>query len=122
MGKYANPVVMDAALNRVATANLMVAMDGQPASYAAAQAGKLVESAMVGGDFTLAAGDVSGRKVTIAAKSSLAVLTAGTGNHVALLDTATSTLLYVTTCPDQALASGGTVSIAAWAVEIGNPV
>jgi len=122
MGKFASTAVIDGSLNVVASATLMVVTNGQPATYAAAQAGKLVASAMVGGDFALAAGDVSGRKVTIAAKSGLAVLADGTGNHVSLLDVAGTRLLYVTTCPDQALVSGGTVSIAAWAVEIGDPV
>jgi hypothetical protein len=121
MGKFVSNAVLDASLNAVATANLQIAMNGQPATYAAAVAGKLCEVAMAPGDFTIANGDVSGRKTTIAAKAGLAVDVAGTADHVVLLNTTTSTLLYVTTCPAQALVMGGTISVGAWAVEINQP-
>ena len=122
MSKFASTAVLDGSLNIVGSATRMVALSGQPASYAAADAGRLAEAALAPGDFTLAVGDVSGRKVSIAAKSGLSVVTAGTADHVALLDTAGSRLLYVTTCPAQALVAGGQVSIAGWSVEIGAPV
>ena len=122
MGKFVHSDVLDGALNIVATATRMVALSGQPGSYAAADTGRLAEATLTGGDYALAAGDVSGRKVTIAAKAGLAVVAAGTADHVALLDPATSRLLYVTTCPSQALPSGGTVSFGAWSVEVGAPV
>ena len=121
MSKFANNDVLDGSLSVVATATRMVAVSGQPANYAAADAGKLAEATLTGTDFTLAAGDISGRKVTVAAKSGLSVITAGTADHIALLDPALSKLLYVTTCPAQALVDGGTVSIASWAVEVGAP-
>ncbi|QMW23381.1 hypothetical protein [Sandaracinobacteroides saxicola] len=120
MGKWVADVVLDGALNIVAGATRMVAVNGQPASFAAANAGKLAEAVMAPADFTLAAGDVSGRKVTVAAKNGLAVLSNGSADHVALLDA--TRLLYVTTCPVQSLPTGGTVNFAAWAVEIGAPV
>jgi hypothetical protein len=122
MAKFASNDVLDGSLNIVGAATRMVAVSGQPASYAAADSGRLAEAALAGGDFTLAAGLVSGRRVNIAAKSGLSVLAAGTADHVALLDGANSRLLYVTTCPAQALVAGGTVSIAGWSVEIGAPV
>ena len=121
MAKFVNPAVLDSALNIVATATRMVAISGQPATYAAAEAAKLAEVTLAAGDFALATGDVSGRKVTVAAKSGLGVIAAGTADHIALLDPATSALLYVTTCPAQALPVGGTVSIGTWSVEIENP-
>lgn len=120
--KFSSNAVLDGALNVVRSATRMVATSGQPASYAAADAGRLAEAQLAPADFTLAVGDVSGRKVTIAAKSGLAVVAAGTADHVALLDPVTSTLLYVTTCPAQALVPGGTVALAAWSVEINAPV
>ena len=76
---------------------------------------------MAPGDFGIANGDVSGRKVVVAAKSGLPVVAAGTVDHVSLLDPSTSTLLYVTTCPAQAIVAGGTVSLASWQVEINQP-
>jgi len=122
MPKFASTDVINGSLNIVASATRMVALNGQPASYAAANSGKLVQVDLVSGDFTLAAGDISGRKVSIAAKAGLAVIAPGTADHVALLDVAGSRLLYVTTCPSQALVTGGLISIAGWAVEIGAPV
>jgi predicted aspartyl protease len=121
MAKFVNPAVLNQALNEIATANLMVAINGQPASYAAAQSGKLAETALSAGDFTQANGDVNGRKVTIAAKTGAAIIAAGTANHIALLDTAGSRLLYVTTCPAVTLPASGTVNFEAWKVEIGDP-
>jgi hypothetical protein len=122
MSKFASTAVLDAGLNVVGSATRMVAVSGQPTSYAAADAGRLAEAAMVPGDFSLAAGDISGRKVSVAAKTGLSVVAAGTADHVALLDAAGSRLLYVTTCPAQALVTGGQVSIAGWSVEIGAPL
>lgn len=121
MGKFIDPTALDATLNQIATATVMVATAGPPATYAAADAGKLAEAALVPADFTLAAGDVSGRKVTVAAKANVAVTAAGTADHISLLDPASSRLLYTTVCPAQALAVGGTVSFAAWAVEVADP-
>lgn len=122
MAKFASTDVLDGSLIVAAGATRLVATNGQPATFAAANAGKLAEATLAGGDFSFAAGDISGRKVTIAAKSGLAVIASGTADHVALLDVAGSRLLYVTTCPAQALAIGGTVSIASWAIEVGAPV
>ena len=122
MSKFASNDVIDGSLYIVAAATRLIALNGQPASFAAADAGKLVQAALGPGDFSLATGDVSGRKVMIAAKASLAVLAAGTADHIALLDVAGSRLLYVTTCPAQALVVGGQVSIAGWSIEIGAPV
>ncbi len=122
MAKFASNDVLDGSLNLVRAATRLVAVNGQPASYAAADSGRLAEAALAGADFGLAAGDISGRKVSVAAKSGLSVIAAGTADHIALHDAATSRLLYVTTCPPQALVSGGTVSIAGWSIEIGAPV
>lgn len=69
-------------------------------------------------EITLAVGDVSGRKMTIAAKLAIAVSVAGTGNHVAI-DNGTD--FFVTTATSQAVSSGGTVDIATWKDEIASP-
>ena len=123
MGKAVHSDVLDGALNVVkAAATRMVALAAQPADYAAANAGKLAEAIMASGDFTLAVGDVNGRKAIVAAKSGLSVIAAGTANHVALVDPGTSRLIYVTTCPAQAVVTGGTVDFAAWDIEMGDPV
>lgn len=121
MAKWVANEVLDAALGVIAGATRMVALNGQPASFAAANAGKLAEAAMAPGDFVLANGDVSGRKVSVAAKANVAVGAAGTADHIALVDPVGQRLLYVTTCPAQGLPVGGTVSFSGWSVEIGAP-
>ncbi len=123
MAKFVNTDVLDAALSVVRTATKMVALANQPADYATATAQTLASVTMAPADFLAAyAGAVDGRRTTVGVKSGVAVSTAGTAAYVALTDPGTSRLLYVTTCPAQALVLGGTVSFSAWDVEIGNPV
>ncbi len=122
MAKWASNEVMDAALAVVAAATRMLAVAGQPASYAAAWAGRLAEASVGAGDFAVGAGDASGRKVAVAPKDGAAVMAASTADHVALVDHVGGRLIYVTTCPAQALPMGGTVNFQGWSVEIGAPV
>jgi hypothetical protein len=119
MAKFASDTFLDGALNILKNnGNRMVALPSQPADYAAADAAKLAQVTMASGDYTLADGLTSGRRVTVAAKTGVSITTSGTANHLAILDTVNSRLLYVTTCPSQGVTSGGTVSFDAWDVEI----
>jgi hypothetical protein len=122
MGKWVADQVLDGALQVIAGADRLYALAGQPLNFSMADSGKLAEAMLTLGDFAVAAGDVSGRKVTVAGKAGVQVTATATADHVALVDTQNSRLLYVTTCPPQALAAGGTVTFDAWAVEIGAPV
>lgn len=121
MGKWVADQVLDGALAVIAAADLAVALETQPTSFAGALSGRLAEVPLVAADFSVGPGDSSGRKITVAAKTGADVLTAGAASHVALLDTVGNRLLYVTTCPSQVLASGGTVNFESWSVEIGSP-
>ena len=124
MAKYANDLVMDAALDFVAGSNSMIVCSAQPTTYAEATATyALADVALAGGDFTKANGDSSGRKTTVAAKNSVLIDASGTATHVALVDTGNSRLVYVTTCTSQALTANAsnTVNIPAWDIEIGDP-
>lgn len=122
MAKSVNDVVLDSALNYIKNnADLMTLCSAEPTTLAeAVTTYALADVAMVAGDYTLANGDVSGRKATVAAKSGVTVDTTGTGNHVALVDAGTA-LLYVTTCASQAVGSGGTVDFGSWKIEIADP-
>ncbi len=122
MAKWVADEVLDGALQVISGATRMVAVAGQPANYAAAWAGRLAEATMSGADFALANGDASGRKVSVAAKTGVPVVAAGTADHVALVSPVGERLIYVTTCPARALAAGGSVNFDAWAVELGDPV
>jgi hypothetical protein len=125
MAKAANDIVMDGALDVIASSTRQIVCSAQPTTYTEANATyALADVTMAGGDFTKANGDTSGRKVTIAAKSAVLIDTSGTATHIALVRVADSTLIEVTTCASQALTANGsnTVNFPAWDIEFGDPV
>ncbi|MCA3255751.1 MAG: hypothetical protein INF91_09060, partial [Alphaproteobacteria bacterium] len=74
MGKAVHADVLDGALAVIrSNATRMVALASQPPDYATANGGKLAEVTMAAADFSFAAGDISGRKVAVAAKTGAAV-------------------------------------------------
>ena len=118
-----NTDILDVALNVIKNnANKMVVCSSQPTTYAEANATYMLANvAMASGDFTLAAGDTSGRKITSGAKSGVSVTNSGTATHVAWIDSTNSKLYIVTTCTSQAINTGGTVDFPAWKYEINQP-
>ena len=124
MAKAAPDIVLDGALDIIASATKQVACSAQPTTYTEANATyALADIVIDGADFTKANGDTSGRKVTVAAQSGVLIDASGTANHIALVRTADSTLIYVTTCTSQALTANGsnTVNFPAWDVEFADP-
>ena len=125
MGKKVDDSVLDAGLNEIKSkCNLMTACAGEPANYAAANVGGanfLADVAMAGTDLIIGNGVTSGRKIAVAGKSGFNVDTTGTGDHIALIDTVNSVLLYVTTAPSQALTSGSSLTISGWNIELADP-
>ena len=121
MAKTVHDDVLDGAFDVLDQADLMTVCSSQPTTRTEAiTTYKLADIAMTPNtDFTKANGDTSGRKVTVAAKSSVTVDTTGTATHVALVDA--TRLLYVTTCTSQALTAANTVNFPAWDVEIADP-
>ena len=120
MTKLVDDSVLDAALDRFATATVMHACSAAPANQAGIAAVSLADTPMSGADFTNSNGDVSGRKVTVAAKSGVTVDNNGTADHVALSDG--TTLLGVTEIPSpQVLTAGNTLNYQSWAKEIRDP-
>jgi hypothetical protein len=123
MAKIVHDDVLDGAFDVLDQANLMIACSAQPTTRTeAVTTYALADVAMtVNTDYTKANGDVSGRKVTVAAKSSVLIDTSGTATHIALVDG--TRLLYVTTCTSQALTANGanTVNFPAWDIEIADP-
>lgn len=122
MAKFVSTAILDLALNQIkVNSNRMVVCTAQPATYADLTTFKLAEVAMATGDYTLAAGTVSGRKFTTGAKTGISITTSGTATHIGLGNSVGTTLDLVTTCSSQALNTGGTVDVPAWAYEIQNP-
>lgn len=120
MAKAVDNTVLDAAFGIVDNAIRMAVCSSEPANYAAIAGVTLAQATMAGGDYTIADGDTSGRKVTVAAKSGVSITASGTATHIVLHDNS-STRIYVTTCASQALTSGGTVDIGSWKIEIADP-
>ena len=121
MAKSVNDSVLDGAFDILDQADIMTACSAEPTTRTeAVTTYALADAAMTPNtDYTKANGDTSGRKVTVAAKSTITVDSSGTATHIALCDG--SNLLYVTTCTSQALTSGNTVNFPAWDVEILDP-
>jgi hypothetical protein len=121
MAKWTIDLVMDAALDYIATGTIMTVCSAQPTNRTeAVTTYALADVSLAGGDFTKANGDSSGRKTTVAQKSNVTIDTTGTATHIAISD-ATNVIL-VTTCTSQALTAGGTVTVPSFKDEIGDPV
>lgn len=124
MAKAIPDAILDKTLDEIATATKQILCSAQPTTYTEANSTyALADVTLSGADFTKANGDTSGRKVTIAAKSGVLIDASGTGNHIALIRTADSTLIYVTTCTSQAVTANGsnTVNFPAWDIELADP-
>jgi len=121
LAKSVHDDVLDGAFDVLDQADLMTVCSAEPTTRTEAiTTFKLADVAMTPNtDYTKANGSVSGRKVTVAAKSGVNVDSSGTATHVALVDA--TRLLYVTTCTSQALTAANTVNFPAWAIEIADP-
>lgn len=118
---FSNDLIMDAALDKIATGTIMTVCSQQPTTRAeAVTTYALADATLSGGDFTKANGDVSGRKVTIAQKSNVPIDVSGTATCVAVCDG--TSLLIVADCVPQPLTSGGTVTVPAFKDEFGDAV
>jgi hypothetical protein len=128
MAKFANDLIMDAALDfLISNAGTLAVCDGEPADYASATTlangggNQVGSTGLASGDFTKADGDVSGRKVTVAAQSDVNVDADGTADHAVVLDDANSRILLATTLPSQGVSAGGTMSTDSFDEEIEDP-
>lgn len=123
MSKAVHDDVLDAALDLLKQNGTRLTLTSQqPTTFTEADdTYKLADVTVDSSDYTIANGDVSGRKVTIGAQAAVDIDATGTSNHLNILDVANSKLLYTTTHTGQALTSGGTVDLSAWDIEIEDP-
>ena len=119
MVKRVDDTVLDPALAEIATATTLTVCATDPVNYAGIAAVALASVTVSGADFTIADGTTSGRKVTVAEQAAVSITGSGDADHTVLDDG--TTLLYGTTAPLQGLTSGGTVTVASWAIEIQDP-
>jgi len=128
MGKTASNDVLDALGNYLKTnGNKMTVCEGAPTTYEHANSQKgtgtgkaLASSTMSGTEYTLA-DDTSGRKVTMSERADETVDQTGDADHVAIVDTVSEELLYVTTATLQTLTAANTITFPAWKINVQDP-
>ncbi len=125
MAKKMDDSVADTMLAKIATATALIVTSAEPANQAAIAAVTLgtyvMTAGLAGGDYSAAAnGDTNGRKVQVGAQTGNNATASGIATHICLSDGVT--LLYVTTCPSVNTNSGQPFNVAAWDIEIADPV
>lgn len=124
MGKLITDAVFDVMLTYIAdNCKRITVCSTQPTTYTEgnatyALADITTTEGLAGGDFSLANGDVSGRKLVVAQQPNVTVDTSGSAQHVALLDVDNTALLAVTTCTTQSLTAANTVTIPTFDIEL----
>lgn len=120
MPGFLSDTVMDVLLNYVKTNGDQLSFcSAAPTTYTEAHVTyMLAEGALVSGDYTLAAGDVSGRKVTVAAQTGISVTTQGTTAYAAITDSGGSALLLYSPCTEALIYVGNTINSTAFDLEI----
>lgn len=124
MAKFVTDSALDAML-QAARGNKIMLCAGAPIDRADAITRALTDetdpaSALTGGDYSLADGDVSGRKQVLSARSNLPIDSSGTADHVAIIDD--TDLIFVTPLSASlALTSGNTVDVNAIEHEVRDP-
>lgn len=121
MPKLVTDGMIDGGLTKFATGVKQTTCAGQPTSFADIAVKALASSVLIPADFTIANGDISGRKSTVAAKTEILIDASGTADHLVIDDGVSE--YVVTTCVSQALTANGTNKFAtpAWDREIGDP-
>ncbi len=124
MGKLVPDAQLDAMLLVLITATdrIDVCADtpttyGNSTTGGAFSLGSVVVTAGVGADWSQAAGDASGRKVTLAQQTGVSVSDSGTATHIAGTD-GSSVLYFVTTCTSQGVTAGNTMTINTFDIEL----
>lgn len=112
----------DATLNSmlavVAAGTRVDVCSAQPTTYAEASATYSLGNYTLtagdgGGDWTIGAGDTSGRKLTLGAQSGNNATADGTATHLAISISGSSTLLHVTTVSSETTNNGSPLNISA---------
>jgi len=120
MAVFMSDTLLDAIADvMIAGFNQVTVCAGQPANIVAIGTNALAQTALVGGDYTKANGDVSGRKVTTAAKAAVNIATSGTADHIVLDD---GVKFAVFTCTSKVITAGDKVDIPALTFTAPDPV
>lgn len=120
MGKSVADSVIDAALESIATCTRIdVTSDTTtPTNLTNTLATTTLTAGDGAGDYVIADG-TTGRKVTVAQQENISITATGTAKHVVL--SVGGVIKLTTTCTDQVLTAGGTVTIPAFSDTIADP-
>jgi len=122
MAKAIDDVFIDAMLDKIATCVTLSVCSAQPANQAGIAAVMLAQVTLTAGDgngdYTVANGDVSGRKVSVLQQSNVPITNSGTATHIVLDD---GVNIVVTTCTSQVLTALGTVTVPTFDDEVADP-
>jgi len=124
MAKYQNDLMLDAGLAWLQDSVIKMGIyTAQPVSLAECTASTALafSGALTTGSFVIADDSTNGgRKLTVAAQATLAVVTTGVASHVALFSSVGTTgLHYVVTCITQALPdTSGKVTVPAFKITL----
>ena len=124
MAKAASSIVLNGSLDILRLqATKMTACAGQPANSCQASSANMLASVALTTASDIALSGASSRIGTVAAKSGVTITNTGVADHIAIFSTVTasSLVLFVTTCSSQSLSSGGTVDFPAWTVSLEQP-
>lgn len=121
MGKSVSNAVLDAALAVIATCTrLDITSDaGTPANLNNSLANHALTAGDGNGDYVIADGTTNGRKITIAEQAAIEVLVSGDAKHIVL--SLGGTIHLTTTCTQQTLTDGNTVTVPAFSDELADP-
>ena len=111
MAKIIPDTALDLQLDIIAAADRLFICSAQPATYAEASATyDLATHILTSGDFSKADGDVSGRKLILAAQDGITVDHNGTATHYVLGKSGDTTIKLVGTVTSQVLTQGNLVN------------
>jgi len=120
MARYANDLMMDAALDYLEDTDFLCVCEGQPTTYAEALTTfNLATIGITSGSFTKGDG-ASGRKSTISVCGGT-VSTSGSANHMAVINTTASALVYVWVLTEQYVTATNPITTPALYAEIQDP-
>lgn len=125
--KLVNDTILDQLLNGIASGTRIVLADDSSTVYANVDSTGDTRvlawsSLLTTGNYTLADGDVSGRKVTIDSQSSVDVLRTGVPDNYYIIDTGNTRINLITTITStQQLTTGNKVNIPSVDDEVRDP-
>lgn len=123
MAKFVPDTTLDAMLDVIAdNVDRIDICSTQPTNYTEATStyslgNTTVTAGTAGADWSIANGDTSGRKLTLAEQTGVSIGSNGDAQHIAGTN-GTDTLYFVTTCTLQTVTSGNTATIQTFDIEI----